>query len=242
LRRIALATAVVTWAAPSLAEPPPDGGAAPLIGPSPAATSTVDARDEASLPPMPDPSRPPPQTPGFRAWTLPEGWPTLLPPGVASMPPGYMDGPGLWPRKLEVDDARLPPPLGYRLSTEPRRNLWVAGLATLASSYGVAAIFGGAYMTSDDEDAVGRGATLFIPLLGPAIFAAAVEPITTPDGRAGFAIGALGSAAEGVGFGLLLAGFVFPRPVYLRNDVDGPPSPKVSIAPAPGGLGVSATW
>jgi len=157
------------------------------------------------------------------------------------MPPGFMDSPGYWPRKLAVDDARLPPPLGYRLSSEPRRNLWVGGLVTLASSYGLAALIGAGVMSSGD-DAIATGATLFIPLLGPAIFSAAVEPITTPSGRVGFVFGALASAAEGTGLALLIAGFMFPRAVYLRNDVDGPPSPGISLGPAPGGVGLHGTW
>jgi hypothetical protein len=174
-------------------------------------------------------------------YRVPEAWPALLPPGVVSMPPGFMDVPGQWPRKLEVDDARLPPPLGYRLSTEPRRGLWVAGVTTLASSYGLAALIGGGVLASD-SDTNELGALLFVPLMGPVLFAAANEPITTPSGQLGFAFGAIGSAIEGTGFGLLLAGFVFPRPVYLRNDVDGPPSPTVSISPSPAGATLHATW
>ena len=137
--------------------------------------------------------------------------------------------------------TRGEPPLGYRLSDEPRRGLWVAGVTTLASSYGLAALVGGGFLASD-ADSNELGAILFVPLLGPVIFAAANEPITTPAGRLAFTFGALGSAIEGTGFGLLLAGFVFPRPIYLRNDVEGPPSPTVALCPAPTGLTLRATW
>ncbi|MBL8741466.1 MAG: hypothetical protein JNK04_10245 [Myxococcales bacterium] len=208
--------------APPDAPTPPAPGA-PVQPPPGAPPNAVPAPPGA--PPAWVPGQPPPQ------WQPPNG-----PEGVVVMPPGYLEQPGRWPRRLPVQEKGDPAPLGYHVSKEPRRALWATGTAIFVAGHAITGLVAGAMIAGGGEE---HDALLYIPVLGPIIWAPVESPLDTSDGRGLFAGMSLVTAAQGVGLALLISGFVFKQPVFYRNDVDAKleePAIRPTFSFGPGGV------
>jgi hypothetical protein len=156
---------------------------------------------------------------------------------VVVMPPGYLEQPGQWPRRLPVQEKGDPPPLGYHASKEPRRALWASGTAIFVAGHAITGIVAGAMLSSDEDDA--HDALLYIPVLGPILWAPVETPLDTSTGRGLFAGMSIVTAAQGVGLALMISGFVFKQPVFYRNDVNAKlevPAIQPTFGFGPGGL------
>jgi len=193
-------------------------------------------------PGQPPPSQPPPSQPPGGGWipgpqAPPGQWQEPAGPGpVIVMPPGYLEQPGQWPRRLPVEEQGDPPPLGYHVSKEPRRALWIAGTSIFSAAYAITGLVAGGMLAEEGE---AEDALLYIPILGPIIWAPIRSPLDTEDGRGLFTGMSLVTAAQGVGFALMIAGFVFKQPAFYRNDVDAKveaPAVKPTFGFGPGGI------
>lgn len=230
---VASAPAIATAQPAPPPEPPPGGQ--PVAQP----LQAQPAPDAAPAPGQPPLQGPPPQwVPGQPAGPQPQ-WPQAANPQgpVVVMPPGYLEQPGQWPRRLPVQEKGDPAPLGYHVSKEPRRALWATGTAIFVAGHAITGIVAGAMLSSDDDDA--HDALLFIPVLGPIIWAPVETPLDTADGRGLFAGMSIVTAAQGVGMALMIAGFVFKQPVFYRNDVNAKleaPAIQPTFGFGPGGL------
>lgn len=151
------------------------------------------------------------------------------------MPPGFLETPGLWPRKIPYDEERSAP-LGYREGTEPRRGMWITGLSIFASTYGLTALIGGAIVAEEEE----TGGWLLLPVVGPMGFAAQ-DGLDDADDRRGFAAMTLLSGAQAAGLTLLIVGLATERKVFLRNDVASS-EPSLTFAPTPSGAALLGTF
>ncbi len=196
----------------------------------PGATALAQAAPEpqplapAQPPPLPPPSfgapapqQPPPPLPPPSWAPLPGSAPVIV------MPPGYLEEPGRWPRKLKIEERGAPPPLGYHLSRDARRPLWATGTALFTAGHAVTGLVAGGLLASHGESVDG---VLFVPILGPIIWAPMKQPLDTEDGRGLFAGMAIVTATQATGFALLIAGLVFKEPIYVRNDVFAKAEPR----------------
>lgn len=237
-RALSLALCFASWSTATIAaaqpqpspppEPPPSGQ--PVVQPWPA---------------QPAPNAAPPGQPPAQVqvqWGAPSGaqpqWPQAanVHGPIVVMPPGYLEQPGQWPRRLPIQEKGDPPPLGYHVSKEPRRALWASGTAIFVAGHAITGIVAGAMLSADGED---HDALLYIPVLGPIIWSPIESPLDTSDGRGLFAGMSLVTAAQGVGLALMISGFVFKQPVFFRNDVDAKleaPAIQPTFSFGPGGL------
>jgi hypothetical protein len=191
-------------------------------------------------PAPPAPGQPPPQVqwgPGAPGGAQPQ-WPQAANPNgpVVVMPPGYLEQPGQWPRRLPIQEKGDPPPLGYHVSKEPRKALWASGTAIFVAGHAITGVVAGAMLSAGGEE---HDALLYIPVLGPIIWSPIESPLDTSDGRGLFAGMSLVTAAQGVGLALMISGFVFKQPVFFRNDVDAKleePAIQPTFGFGPGGL------
>jgi hypothetical protein len=213
--------------APGPPEPPPGGQpvAQPLQAqPAPEATPAA-------------PGQPPAQVQWAPGGAQPQ-WPQAANAQgpVVVMPPGYLEQPGQWPRRLPIQEKGDPPPLGYHVSKEPRRALWASGTAIFVAGHAITGIVAGGMIAADGEE---HDALLYIPVLGPIIWSPMESPLDTSDGRGLFAGMSLVTAAQGVGLALMISGFVFKQPAFYRNDVDAKleaPAIQPTFGFGPGGL------
>jgi hypothetical protein len=151
------------------------------------------------------------------------------------MPPGFLETPGLWPRKIPYDEGQSPP-LGYRVGGEARRGMWVTGLSIFASTYGMTALIGGGIVAEEEE----TGAWLLLPVVGPMGFAAQ-DGLDDADGRRTFAAMTLLSGAQAAGLTLLIVGLATERKVFIRNDVASR-APSLSFVPTPTGAAIVGSF
>jgi len=151
------------------------------------------------------------------------------------MPPGYLETPGSWPRKIPYDEERSAP-TGYRVGSEPRRGMWITGLSIFASTYGLTALIGGAIVAEEEE----AGGWLLLPVVGPMGFAAQ-DGLDDADDRRGFAAMTLLSGAQAAGLTLLIVGLATERKVFVRNDVASS-GPSVTLAPTPTGAALVGSF
>lgn len=168
--------------------------------------------------------------------------PPFVQPGVPDevivMPPGFLERPGRFPRILPMTDRRAPIPVGYHLGREPRRPLWVAGTAIFAAAHAITGLTAGGLLADTDDEQYGL---LFLPVLGPVVWSGAAHGLGSADDRVLFAGMSLVTAIQGVGFGLMLAGFSFPRRVFVRNDVASLDA-QLRFSIRPGGLGLAVDF
>jgi hypothetical protein len=187
-------------------------------------------------PPTVAPVGAPTASPAQGGWQEQAGMqPSTPPAGWVVMPPGFLETPGLWPRKIPYDEDRSAP-FGYREGTEPRRGMWVTGLSIFASTYGLSALIGGAIVAEEEE----AGGWLLLPVIGPMGFAAQ-DGLDDADDRRGFAAMTLLSGAQAAGLTLLIVGLATERKVFLRNDVASS-GLSLTIAPTPSGAAVVGTF
>lgn len=228
---------VIATAQPAPPAQPPPGPPQPPPGGQPVADplqaqSAPDAAPAPGQPPL-QPAQPqwvPGQMPQqFQAPDPSQG-------NVVVMPPGYLEQPGQWPRRLPVEEKGDPPPIGYHTSKEARRALWASGTAIFVAGHAITGIVAGAMLAGSGDS---EHALLYIPVLGPIIWSPVISPLDTSDGRGLFAGMSLVTAAQGVGLALLISGFVFKQPVFFRNDVDAKleePAIKPTFNFGPGGV------
>lgn len=223
------------------AQPAPPPVAPPPVAPPPVAPPPAVAPAQLPAPPPAQPAPFAAAAPPFAAQPIgPMGPPGA--PGYGEdlvvMPPGFAESPGLFPRVKEMKSRRAPPPPGYHPGKEARRPLWISGTAIFAASHAVTGLTAGALWAGSGDETYGL---LYIPILGPVIWSPVAFGLGSDDDRAMFAGMSLITAVQGVGFGLLLAGVVFPKNVYLRNDV-GELAPSIHLTDHPGGLGLSVDF
>jgi hypothetical protein len=109
--------------------------------------------------------------------------------------------------------------------------MWIAGLATFASCYGIA-LLSGTFAVAD-EGAV--GAAMAVPIFGPPAYALATE--SGGDGRPVLGLTTLLALGQATGAALFIAGFAAERRVYERNDVVGAaPVPTTRLLASPAGV------
>lgn len=200
-------------APPPAALPPPPPAAQPPAAQPPAAQPPPAQPPPAQPPPVqPPPAQPP------AAWSpAPSG----VPAGAIIMPPDYLSQPGRYPRKQPYDEGVRTPP-GYHEGKEPRRGLFIAGVATLAAVYGSCALVGGGILAEGESE----GAWLFVPVGGPIAYAAAVGDNNDDD--RGVIIGmTILTMAQAAGVALTIAGLAAKRTVWVRNDVVAQNEPLV---------------
>jgi hypothetical protein len=191
----------------------------------------------------PAPGQPPLQQPPLQQ--PPQQWQPGQPPqwqdpslssGVVVMPPGYLEQPGQWPRRLPVQEKGDPAPLGYHVSKEPRKALWASGTAIFVAAHAITGIVAGGMLSNGGEE---HDALLYIPVLGPIIWSPVEDGLDTSEGRGLFAGMSLVTAAQGVGLALMISGFVFKQQVFYRNDVDAKlekPAIQPTFGFGPGGM------
>lgn len=229
---------------------------AQLVAPigAPPGTQRPDALPKPPIPPNAQPDAPqpsaPPSTPALAPATP---WPTSQwgaapappPTNVVVMPPGYWEQPGLFPRDVDVEDRRVPPPPGYRLDREARKPLWLAGTIIFTVTHAVTAFTGGLLWSTGDSEFEEAG-LLMVPVVGPVIWAPVAKGVESDEGRATFAGMSLLTAIQATGLGLLIGGFVLKKPVYRRNDVAFREAPAddttVTLVPTPSGATLSFTF
>jgi len=186
----------------------------------------------AQQPLAPPSAAPAPSTPQPNAWNPPApAWTPGAPPGygpVIVMPPGFLEWPGRWPRRVAVDRDDGPPPLGYHHATEPPKALWISGTVIFAVSHGISALLGGGFLAANGDEEHGL---LFLPVLGPVVWA----PVVAPDSEALIGVMTGVTVVQGVGLGLLISGLALRRPIHLRNDVVSATDPQASVSVGPGG-------
>lgn len=221
----------------------PSASAATTGAPPLAAGPVTTAAPPPAAQPQP---APPPVAPSWPAPTWGAPAPIPAPPtNVVTMPPGYWEQPGLFPRDIDVEDRRVPPPVGYRLDREARRPLWLAGTIIFSISHAATAFTGG-LLWSTGEGEFENTWLLMIPVVGPVIWAPIDRGIESDDGRATFAGMSLLTAVQATGLGLLIGGFVLKKPVYRRNDIASHEVPEedttVTLVPSPSGATLSVTF
>jgi hypothetical protein len=145
------------------------------------------------------------------------------------MPPGYLEAPGWFPRKLPADSRGSPPPPGYRLEREPRKSLWIPGLVVFGLLWGVPALTGGGVAADGNEE----GALLIVPLAGPLAFTGVVGETDSAVVVSLMTVLTLGQAT---GVSLFIAGLATDRAVYVRNDV------TVGVEAGPGGASMTVRY
>jgi hypothetical protein len=190
--------------------PPPAALPPAAAPPPPPAAQPPAAQPPAFQPPVAQPpaAQPPAQPPG--TWSPPA---TDVPAGAIVMPPDYLTQPGRYPRKQPYDEG-VRTPVGYHEGKEPRRGLFIAGIATFAGVYGGCALVGGGILAEGEAE----GAWLFVPIGGPIAYAAAVGDNNNDD--RGVIIGmTILTMAQTAGVAMTIAGLAAKRTVWVRNDV-----------------------
>lgn len=250
---------------PTQPVPAQPASSAPPAQPAPP-TQTVAASPAQTPPPSlpqpgvappPSPMQPGTSSPPPAPYVGPNGYPTPYGPAfvqpnmadeVVVMPPGFLERPGRFPRILAISDRRAPIPVGYHLGREPRKPLWVAGTAIFAASHALTGLTAGGLLADNPDD--GEYGLLFLPVIGPVVWAGVTNGLGDEDARTLFAGMSAVTAVQGIGFGLMLAGFSFPRRVHVRNDVASAASstiadaegPSLTFSIRPGGVGLAVDF
>jgi len=93
------------------------------------------------------------------------------PPPYVPPPPPPAQGP---PRVVYDWDPDQPVPEGYQLDSDRNGKLFGAGIGLFVSAYTLSALVGTALVSNPESD--GDGTSLFIPLVGPFIATATLDP------------------------------------------------------------------
>lgn len=171
---------------------------------------------------------PPPGYPGgygATGYANPPGMgPGPPPPSPPTYPFGYGDPAALPPPGELPYEAGQPIPEGYHLSSRIHKGLVIAGAVTFGTFYLISAGVAAAYLDdraqiAEDapESAVSDAeayAPLFVPLAGPFIALATVEPTAT-----GTMALVLDGVAQSAGLAMLIAGLALRSEVLVRNDL-----------------------
>ena len=196
-------------------QPPTSAPPAPTPPPPAAAPAAPDQPPAPYGGPYPPPGYPPP---GY-----PPGQPYYYPPQPTYVPPAMYG-----PRYITDWQPGTPIPYGYHPATRARRGLVVAGAIVFGATYFYTAL----ELDSPGSSGGNEPGWLWIPVLGPLV------QMTQDDSSLGNGALTLDALAQAAGVAMLVAGFVYPRTLLVRNDFASMTVAPMRIGLEGSGLGV----